>query len=40
MSKTVETLIIGGGPAGLATALSLARSRRQVILFDSGKYRN
>lgn len=36
----VEALIIGGGPGGLATALSLARARRQVILFDSGKYRN
>lgn len=36
----VETLIIGGGPGGLATALGLARARRQVIIFDSGKYRN
>ena len=35
-----ETLIIGGGPGGLATALGLARARRQVIIFDSGKYRN
>lgn len=36
----VETLIIGGGPGGLAAALGLARARRQAILFDSGKYRN
>ena len=36
----VETLIIGGGPGGLATALGLARARREVIIFDSGEYRN
>lgn len=36
----VETLIIGGGPGDLAAAMGLARARRQVILFDSGRYRN
>jgi thioredoxin reductase len=32
--------IIGGGPAGLSAAVLLGRSRRRVILFDSGKPRN
>ncbi|HEV2529243.1 MAG TPA: NAD(P)/FAD-dependent oxidoreductase [Thermomicrobiales bacterium] len=36
----VDTLIIGGGPAGLSAALSLGRSRRNVLVVDSGQYRN
>lgn len=35
-----DVAIIGGGPAGLAAALVLARARRSVILFDAGKPRN
>lgn len=35
-----DTLIIGGGPAGLSTALALARVCRTSLLFDSGEYRN
>lgn len=35
-----DTVIIGGGPAGLSGALVLARARRRVVLFDSGKQRN
>lgn len=35
-----DTLIIGGGPAGLSAALALARVCRTSILFDSGEYRN
>ena len=36
----IDCLIIGGGPAGLSVATALARQLYQVVLFDSGKYRN
>jgi gliotoxin/aspirochlorine biosynthesis thioredoxin reductase len=35
-----DALIVGGGPAGLSTALALARVCRTSMLFDSGEYRN
>ncbi|KAK1760326.1 FAD/NAD(P)-binding domain-protein [Echria macrotheca] len=35
-----DVLIIGGGPAGLATATALARQLYRTIVFDSGVYRN
>ncbi|MCJ1350357.1 MAG: hypothetical protein MMC33_000338 [Icmadophila ericetorum] len=35
-----DVLILGGGPAGLAAALTLSRLRHPAILFDSGIYRN
>ncbi|WP_299760151.1 NAD(P)/FAD-dependent oxidoreductase [uncultured Pontibacter sp.] len=35
-----DVIIIGGGPAGLNAAMLLGRSRRKVIVFDSGKPRN
>lgn len=35
-----DALVIGGGPAGLAAALSLCRQNHTVTLFDSGDYRN
>jgi thioredoxin reductase len=35
-----DVLIIGGGPAGLAAALTLGRASRAVLLCDSGEYRN
>lgn len=35
-----DTIIVGGGPAGLNAALVLGRCRRRVLVFDSGKYRN
>ncbi|KAK5988143.1 Thioredoxin reductase verT [Cladobotryum mycophilum] len=35
-----DTLIIGGGPAGLSAALALARVCRTSVVFDSGEYRN
>jgi gliotoxin/aspirochlorine biosynthesis thioredoxin reductase len=40
MIGTCDVLIIGGGPAGLSAALSLARLLHTVVIFDSGVYRN
>ena len=41
MSKIIfDSLIVGGGPAGLSAALALARVRRTALVFDSGHYRN
>lgn len=36
----VDCAIIGGGPAGLNAALTLGRSRRNVLLFDDNQPRN
>jgi len=35
-----DAIIVGGGPAGLNAALVLARCRRNVMVFDTGKQRN
>ena len=35
-----DVIVIGGGPAGLQAALTLGRMHRQVLLLDSGSYRN
>jgi thioredoxin reductase len=40
MTELHDVLLIGGGPAGLSAALSLARLLHTVVLFDSGVYRN
>ncbi|KAJ5988694.1 FAD/NAD(P)-binding domain-containing protein [Penicillium waksmanii] len=40
IQNSYEVLVIGGGPAGLAAATSLARACRRVAVFDSHEYRN
>lgn len=35
-----DAIIIGAGPAGLQTALTLGRMHRSALLLDSGEYRN
>lgn len=35
-----DVIIVGAGPAGLSAALMLGRSRRRVLLCDTGKPRN
>lgn len=39
-TEVYDVLIIGGGPAGLSAATSLARSLHTVVIFDSREYRN
>ena len=36
----LDCIVIGGGPAGLNASLVLARSGRNVLLFDEDKPRN
>ncbi|MBM0274317.1 SAM-dependent methyltransferase [Micromonospora tarensis] len=40
MMQTFDVAVLGGGPAGLSGAVSLARSRRSVVVVDAGSPRN
>ncbi|KAL2277810.1 hypothetical protein FJTKL_15105 [Diaporthe vaccinii] len=39
-STVYDAIVVGGGPAGLSALSGLARVRRNVLLIDSGEYRN
>ena len=38
--EPVDVLVIGGGPAGLSAATTLARQFHSITVLDSGNYRN
>ena len=40
MNQNIDVLIVGGGPAGLTAALTLARGGRVVMVCDDGQPRN
>jgi thioredoxin reductase len=40
MNKNYDVVVVGGGAAGLAGAVALARSRRSVLVVDAGEPRN
>ncbi|MEY4547912.1 MAG: hypothetical protein RL685_4107, partial [Pseudomonadota bacterium] len=40
MNRRYDVVIVGGGPGGLAAALTLGRARKRVLLCDSGPRRN
>jgi thioredoxin reductase len=40
LADSYDVVVIGGGAAGLSGALTLARSRRSVLVIDAGEQRN
>lgn len=40
VSVSTDIIVIGGGAAGLAAAVTLARARREVLVVDAGEPRN
>ena len=38
--SVLDCIVIGGGPSGLSASLTLARARRNIVLFDDKKNRN
>ena len=38
MSTKTDVIVVGGGPAGISTAITIARSGVKVILIERGKY--
>ncbi|WP_018333713.1 bifunctional NAD(P)/FAD-dependent oxidoreductase/class I SAM-dependent methyltransferase [Actinomycetospora chiangmaiensis] len=40
MTENWDVIVVGGGTAGLAAGLTLARSRRRVLVVDAGEPRN
>ena len=38
--RVYDTVVVGGGPAGLSAGLVLGRCMRHALLCDDGRYRN
>ncbi|CAI7980941.1 FAD_binding_2 domain-containing protein [Frankia sp. Hr75.2] len=40
MKQIYDVMVVGGGPAGLSGALTLAGARRTLLAVDAGELRN